>query len=76
MSGREEPPFMLTEAQLRSKHHLANSPVWGNKGTGSYKWKPQPPERALWKVRAGNQVALGKLGGVLGSKNSMGAFAW
>lgn len=61
MGGRGAPPLMLPETQLCSKHHLANSPVWGNKGTGSYKWKPQPPERALWKERAGNPVASGEL---------------
>ena len=27
------PLLMLAETQLCSKHHLANSPVWGNKGT-------------------------------------------
>lgn len=41
-------PLMLAETELCSKHHLANSPVCGHKGTGFNKWKPQPQsERTL-----------------------------
>lgn len=54
-------PLILAEMPLCCKQHLPNSPGRGNKGTGCYKWEPQPPERALWKERAGNQVAFGEL---------------
>lgn len=46
MGGKH--PLMLAETELCSKHHLANSPVCGYKGTGFKKWKPQPQsERTL-----------------------------